>query len=63
MDSENVDVLSKRYDDQEEDEEEVVGVRQRNVMACTFHPELCDDDVIKSWHKYFVSCTLKYKHS
>jgi 5'-phosphate synthase pdxT subunit len=32
--------------------EKVVAVKQGNVLATSFHPELTTD---VSWHKYFVS--------
>jgi len=36
----------------------VVGVRQNNVMACSFHPELTTDN---RWHEYFVREVVRHK--
>ena len=39
--------------------ERVVGVRQGNLMATTFHPELTSDP---RWHAYFVDMVMANKY-
>lgn len=39
-------------------EDKVVGVRQENIIAAAFHPELGDD---LRWHRYFVELIKNYK--
>ena len=38
----------------------IVGIKQKNILATAFHPELTDD---KRWHQYFISMVIKYKES
>ena len=37
----------------------IVGIKQKNILATAFHPELTDD---KRWHQYFVNMTISYKN-
>jgi len=59
VNSPDVKVLSRR---DSEGSSEVVAIRDGNVMACSFHPELCNQDSKFTWHRYFVKNVLKYKH-
>ena len=59
IDSKDVTVLSRISEKLHAAEfTDVVGVRQNNVMASTFHPELTDD---ASWHKYFIKQVISCK--
>jgi len=51
-DSKDVEILSKLS------EREIVALRQGNLLATSFHPELTND---LRWHKYFVDHTRKWK--
>ena len=48
LDDKNVQILCRL---QNTEQYSVVGVRQNNIIACTFHPELSDDT---RWHEYFL---------
>jgi len=48
VDDDTVQVLCRL---QNKEQYSVVGVRQNNIIACTFHPELTDDT---RWHEYFL---------
>ena len=41
-----------------EPEGNVVGVRQKNFIATTFHPELTDDT---RWHEYFIEQVIQQR--
>ena len=61
IDSEKVTVLCRLPDKHlAEKPEGVVGVKQGNVMACTFHPELSSD---LSWHKFFLKQVINQKYA
>ena len=53
---ENVEVLATLPSDSEGESEEVVAVRQANILATSFHPELTEDD---RFHLYFVDLVLE----
>ena len=38
----------------------IVGIKQKNILATAFHPELTDD---KRWHQYFISMVIDYKNT
>lgn len=46
------DILSKDVEIISKDDENIVGVKQGNIMAISFHPELSDDGVIA--YEYFL---------
>jgi len=37
----------------------IVGIKQKNILATAFHPELTED---KRWHQYFVNMIMDYKY-
>jgi pyridoxal 5'-phosphate synthase pdxT subunit len=39
-------------------DEKIVGVRQENILATSFHPELAGDTRL---HGEFINCIIKYK--
>ena len=56
--SDNVEVLGTIIHQQRKDTPVIVAVKQDNVIATAFHPELTDD---LRWHKYFLNLVIKEK--
>ena len=56
--SDNVEVLGTILQQQKKDTPVIVAVKQNNVIATAFHPELTDD---LRWHKYFLNLVIKEK--
>ena len=59
VDSGKVKVLGTIENQKDIDEDSiVVAVKQNNILATAFHPELTDDLL---WHNYFIGLILKNK--
>ena len=59
VDSGKVKVLGTIENQKDTDKDSViVAVKQNNILATAFHPELTDDLL---WHNYFIELILKNK--
>ena len=56
--SATVEVLGTITHQQKRDTPVIVAVKQNNIFATAFHPELTDD---LRWHKYFLNLVIKGK--
>ncbi len=57
-DSDKVEVLGSVQDPKKSDNSVIVAVKQDNLIATAFHPELTDDT---RWHEYFLKLVFENK--